>query len=241
VTDSPETDAPDDGRGSRAGGATDIIAALTEEFRQGLPARIARIREGIAAWHDRGEATGLDDAERAAHSLAGAAGSFGFPWVGEAARQLERLLEGAQAGAPGAAEVNHALSVLALAVDGVASLDAPERPLVEEACVAARPMVAYVTCGSREEALTIGRTLVEERLAACCNLIAGMTAIYRWEGSIETGEEVVLIAKTTADRLELLTTRVNALHSYELPCISAWPIEGGSAGFLAWIARECHS
>ena len=92
-----------------------------------------------------------------------------------------------------------------------------------------------------DEALMIGRTLVEERLAACCNLIGGMTAIYHWEGRVETGEEVVLIAKTTADRLELLTERVIALHSYDLPGISAWPIEGGSAGFLAWIAQECHS
>jgi len=239
VTDSPETDGPD---GGRAGSATDIIATLTEEFRQGIPARIARIREGIAAWRDQHEAAGLDDAERAAHSLAGAAGSFGFPKVGEAARQLERLLESAQAGGPaGGEDVAHALSALALAVDGVAPLDAAERCLVEAAGVVARAMVAYVTCGSRDEALMIGRTLVEERLAACCNLIGGMTAIYRWEDKVETGEEVVLIAKTTADRLELLTARVMALHSYDLPGISAWPIEGGSAGFLAWIAQECHS
>ena len=242
MTDRPETDGPETDRDARVGGATDVIAALTEEFRQGMPARVARIREGVVAWRDRGEAGGLDDAERAAHSLAGAAGSFGFPKVGEAARQLERLLESAQAGAlAGGEDVAHALSALALAVDGVAPLDAAERCLVEAAGMVARAMVAYVTCSSRDEALTIGRALVEERLAACCNLICGMTAIYRWEGRVETDEEVVLIAKTTADRLELLTERVIALHSYDLPGISAWPIEGGSAGFLAWIAQECHS
>ena len=61
MTDRPETDGPETDRDGRVGGATDVIAALTEEFRQGMPARVARIREGVVAWRDRGEAGGLDD------------------------------------------------------------------------------------------------------------------------------------------------------------------------------------
>ncbi|MFD0386836.1 divalent-cation tolerance protein CutA [Tistrella bauzanensis] len=102
-------------------------------------------------------------------------------------------------------------------------------------------MVVYITCGSRDEATAIGRALVDERLAACCNLIAGMTAIYRWQGAIETGSEVVLLAKTVDRLVPALTDRVRALHSYDLPGISAWPITGGNADFLDWIAAECRA
>ena len=96
----------------------------------------------------------------------------------------------------------------------------------------------YMTAGSRDEALAIGRALVEERLAACANLIEGMTSIYRWRGSIQEDPEVVLIAKTRRELVGRLTERVRELHSYETPCVVALPLQGGNPAFLDWIAAE---
>jgi periplasmic divalent cation tolerance protein len=98
--------------------------------------------------------------------------------------------------------------------------------------------LVYMTAGSIEEARRIGRALVEERLVACVNLIEGMKSIYRWQGAVEEGNEVVIIAKTTAGRVGPLIERVKALHSYDVPCVVALPIESGNPDFMAWIARE---
>lgn len=98
--------------------------------------------------------------------------------------------------------------------------------------------IVYMTAGDREEALHIGRTLVEERLAACVNLLGGTTSIYRWEGAMQQDEEVAFIAKTSADKVEALSRRVTELHSYETPCVVALPITGGAGPFLDWIAAE---
>lgn len=98
--------------------------------------------------------------------------------------------------------------------------------------------VCYITAGSRDEALAIGRALVEERLAACANVIDGVASIYWWAGAIEQGREAVLIVKTRADRIERLSARVRALHSYECPCVVAVPIVGGNPDYLEWIRAE---
>jgi periplasmic divalent cation tolerance protein len=96
-------------------------------------------------------------------------------------------------------------------------------------------MLAYVTCRDEAEAERIGRLLVEERLAACVNLIPGMRSLYRWQGVIEEAREVVLLAKTTAPRAEALTARVKALHGYSCPCVLLLEIAGGSPDYLAWL------
>ena len=96
----------------------------------------------------------------------------------------------------------------------------------------------YMTAGSRGEATAIGRKLVEERLAACVNIIDHMQSIYRWEGKIEEAAEVVMIAKTTAHCVERLVSRVKALHSYDCPCVVTWKITEGNPDFLDWIAGE---
>jgi periplasmic divalent cation tolerance protein len=98
--------------------------------------------------------------------------------------------------------------------------------------------LVYITASTAEEARRIGAALVEERLAACANVIDGMCAIYRWEGKVENAEEAVLIAKTREDLLDALTERVKALHSYEIPCVVGIPIVGGNADFLDWIGAE---
>ena len=97
----------------------------------------------------------------------------------------------------------------------------------------------YVTASNRDEALSIGRRLVEERLAACVNVLDAMTSVYWWQGQIETGNEAVLIAKTRQSLVPKLTERVKDLHSYETPCVVAWPLlEAGNADYQRWIEDE---
>lgn len=94
----------------------------------------------------------------------------------------------------------------------------------------------YMTTPSEEEAGAIGRSLVEDGLAACVNILPGMTSIYRWEGTVEQASEVVLIAKTQAELFDALSARVRALHSYECPCILGLPVLRGAPAYLDWIA-----
>lgn len=96
----------------------------------------------------------------------------------------------------------------------------------------------YLTTRDRDEALRLGQALVEERLAACVNILPAMTSIYWWQGALETAHEAVLIAKTRADLLPALTARVKALHSYDTPCVLALPILEGNPDYLAWLGRE---
>lgn len=96
----------------------------------------------------------------------------------------------------------------------------------------------YCTVKDRAEAEKLGTELVEKRLAACVNIVDGMTSIYAWKGQIEKETEVILIAKTTADRYPELERCLRALHSYECPCIVAFPIERGFAGYLDWITAQ---
>ncbi len=96
----------------------------------------------------------------------------------------------------------------------------------------------YITTENKMEAERIGRILVEERLAACVNIIDGMNSIYRWEGKIMQDTETVLIAKTVQDKVSALTERAKALHSYDCPCVVALPIQDGNESFLNWVAEE---
>ncbi|HEX7928561.1 MAG TPA: divalent-cation tolerance protein CutA [bacterium] len=93
----------------------------------------------------------------------------------------------------------------------------------------------YMTASSVNEAKRISRALVEERLAACTNILPGMTSFYWWQGKIDEGHETVLIAKTREELVERLTARVKALHSYTIPCVVALPMVGGNPDFLKWI------
>jgi periplasmic divalent cation tolerance protein len=96
----------------------------------------------------------------------------------------------------------------------------------------------YITFPSREEALRIGRVLVEERLAACANVHSAMTSLYWWEGRVQEDGEVAMVAKTRGELVDRLTARVRELHSYGCPCVVAVDIAGGNPAFLDWIAAE---
>ena len=101
--------------------------------------------------------------------------------------------------------------------------------------------LVYMTAGSAEEARLIGEALVAEQLAACVNLIDGMTSIYRWEGEVQRETETVLIAKTTERLVIALTDRVRALHSYDCPCVLSLPIDSGNTDFLNWMSDQVKS
>jgi len=99
-------------------------------------------------------------------------------------------------------------------------------------------MFIYATAGDAEEARRIGRQVVEEQLAACANILPGVTSIFRWQGKLEEASEAVLVLKTTEEKLERLIARVKSLHSYECPCIEALPVVEGNRDFLEWVVRE---
>jgi len=98
--------------------------------------------------------------------------------------------------------------------------------------------VVYITAKDQAEARRIGRALVEERLAACVNIIEGIESIYWWEGQVRAEGEAVLIAKTKAALVPALIERVKSLHSYACPCVVSLPILDGNPEFLEWIAAE---
>jgi periplasmic divalent cation tolerance protein len=96
----------------------------------------------------------------------------------------------------------------------------------------------YITVKDATQAAAIGHSLVDERLAACVNIFAGMLSICRWEGEIEEAGEVVVIAKTREDVVTRLIERVRHLHSYACPCVVSWRIDQGHQPFLDWIEKE---
>jgi periplasmic divalent cation tolerance protein len=97
------------------------------------------------------------------------------------------------------------------------------------------PIIVLVTCGSEEEAIKIAQSLVEERLAACVNLVSPVRSIYRWEGKIWDEKEWILIIKTQKQRFEKLERKVKSLHSYSVPEIIGLPIIEGSSSYLDWL------
>jgi periplasmic divalent cation tolerance protein len=101
--------------------------------------------------------------------------------------------------------------------------------------------LVYMTAGSKDEALTIGKALVSKKLAACVNVIDQMNSIYEWEGKTQHDTEVVLIAKTAESRVPELIETVKAEHSYDCPCIVCLPVSNGNPDFLEWIAQSVES
>jgi periplasmic divalent cation tolerance protein len=93
----------------------------------------------------------------------------------------------------------------------------------------------YAIFADAEEAERIGGAMVEERIAACVNILGPIHSIYRWKGAVETSDEVAAIFKTTEERAGLLITRIAALHSYDVPCVAAWPIEKILGAYADWI------
>ena len=93
----------------------------------------------------------------------------------------------------------------------------------------------YAVFANAEEAERIGRSVVEERLAACINILGPIRSIYRWQGSVESATEVAAILKTTDTAANALIARIAALHGYDVPCIVTWPVDKVLASYADWV------
>ena len=99
-------------------------------------------------------------------------------------------------------------------------------------------VTVYATFASDEEARRIARTLIEERLAACANILGACHSIYRWKGEIEESEEVAALFKTRAELAERLMARLAELHSYDVPAAVVWPISDALGDYADWVKAE---
>ncbi|MGD0832647.1 MAG: divalent-cation tolerance protein CutA [Terracidiphilus sp.] len=98
--------------------------------------------------------------------------------------------------------------------------------------------LVLTTTANPDEAARLGRSLVEERLAACATLIPAVQSIYRWQGQIESSSETLLLLKTTADQLPALQARLHQLHSYQTPEFLVLPVDAASQPYLDWL-QQC--
>ncbi|HEV3334700.1 MAG TPA: divalent-cation tolerance protein CutA [Bryobacteraceae bacterium] len=96
-------------------------------------------------------------------------------------------------------------------------------------------IVVLSTCASEEEAETLARSVVEQRLAACVNVIPRIRSYYRWKGALESSEEWLLLIKSSRDRFGELMAALEKAHSYEIPEVLALPVVDGAANYLNWI------
>lgn len=96
----------------------------------------------------------------------------------------------------------------------------------------------YVTAKDRRQAERLAERLVDERLAACANVLGRVKSVYRWKGRVEKASEVALVFKTRRALVKRLAARVKDLHTYDCPCVVALPIAGGFPPYLAWLADE---
>jgi len=97
-------------------------------------------------------------------------------------------------------------------------------------------IMVYVTTGTKDEAESIAQSLVADRLAACVNVLGEVQSTYRWQGQVEKSAEFVLIAKTRAALFDAVRDKIKAIHSYDVPCIVAYPMSDGDGPFLEWVA-----
>ena len=96
----------------------------------------------------------------------------------------------------------------------------------------------YAVFADADEAQRIARTIVEERLAACVNILGPCRSTYRWQGAVEESDEVAAIFKARADKAQALMARIAELHSYDVPAIVVWPIDDAWPAYAEWVAAE---
>jgi periplasmic divalent cation tolerance protein len=95
--------------------------------------------------------------------------------------------------------------------------------------------IVLTTVSSKEEAERMARSLVESRLAACVNVMGGVHSTYRWQGAVESAEEVMLLIKTSVEKLDALEAAVRGMHSYDVPEFVVLQVQGGSQAYLRWL------
>jgi periplasmic divalent cation tolerance protein len=99
-------------------------------------------------------------------------------------------------------------------------------------------IVVFSTCGSEAEAERLAKQLIEERLAACVNIVAPVRSFYRWKGTVESAVEWMLVIKTSRDLFDRVRLSLETAHSYELPEVLAIPVLEGSPTYMAWLEQE---
>ena len=102
-------------------------------------------------------------------------------------------------------------------------------------------MIVLTTLDARTDAAAFARVLVNERLAACVNVLPPMTSIYRWKGAVEEDSEQQLLIKTTSDRVVALEARFHELHPYEVPEFLVLAVSAGSPAYLEWLGESLRS
>jgi periplasmic divalent cation tolerance protein len=98
-------------------------------------------------------------------------------------------------------------------------------------------ITVYMTAGSREEAKRLAAALIESRLAACVNILGSVESMFYWDG-VQTEQEVALVAKASRADFGAINAKVRQVHSYDCPCVVAWPIIAGDGEFVQWIENE---
>lgn len=106
---------------------------------------------------------------------------------------------------------------------------------------AGQVLVILVTAVNQEEAVRIGKEMVNAKLAACANVIPGIQSIYRWNGKVVQEEEVLLILKSVKQRYRALEKAIKTMHTYEIPEIIALPVKEGFDRYIGWVGRETHN
>ncbi len=96
----------------------------------------------------------------------------------------------------------------------------------------------YVTCGSKSEAVKLGKLLVSNKLAACTNIVENIQSIFNWKNKTKSSKEFILIGKTQKKNIKLITKIIEKKHSYECPCILFFNIDDGNKKFFKWIKKN---
>lgn len=99
-------------------------------------------------------------------------------------------------------------------------------------------IVVLITASNKDEAAIIGKALVDERLAACVNIMPGVRSLFFWEGKTQDAHETLLLVKSRLLLMEKLVSRVKSLHSYAVPEVIALPIVAGAADYLGWLRES---
>lgn len=101
--------------------------------------------------------------------------------------------------------------------------------------------VVLVTAPDAETGARVARTLLEDHLVACANLLPQVRSLYRWEGRVEDEPEVLLVLKTRSALVDALSERVREVHPYDVPEVIALPVTAGHAPYLKWVLEETTS
>ena len=113
-----------------------------------------------------------------------------------------------------------------------------DTPSLHDAVAQTDAVTLYMTVGSKEDALSIARALVAERLIACANVVDPVTSVFRWQGKVTEERETVVFMKTDRAQADAAVRRIAELHTNDVPCVTVLPVVAGHEPYLAWVKEE---